>query len=130
MQYGTLPIVSNVGGLADTVININKKHSNLKKATGFVMQQTSSEALYDEIIRAINVFQNPEKWELMIKNGMKRNSSWKRSANEYQKLYKLAILGNNGDNKKDNKIDSQPDPEQSGSTLSSPTQPVLPTSAK
>ena len=91
MRYGTVPVVNNVGGLADTVFNINNKNSNLKKATGFVMQKTSSEALYEEIVRAINVYQNTDSWKALIKNGMNVKSSWKRSAGEYLKLYRQAI---------------------------------------
>lgn len=91
LRYGTVPIVNNVGGLADTVTNLNKKNSNLKKACGFVMQKTSGDALYEEIIRAINCFQNPQTWNSLITNGMKKDFSWKRSAEEYLHLYKEAI---------------------------------------
>jgi starch synthase len=89
-----VPIVNNVGGLSDSIVNINRKNSNLKKATGFVMQKTSSEALYDEIVRAINCHQNIDTWKSLIENGMKRNSGWNKSANEYLKLYKQALKDN------------------------------------
>jgi len=94
--YGTVPVVNNVGGLADTVTNLNKKYNNAKQATGFVMQSTSSDALYDEIIRAINAYQNPELWNAIVQNAMKKDFSWKRSANDYLKLYKIAMSDNTG----------------------------------
>lgn len=91
LRYGTVPIVNNVGGLSDTVTNLNRKNSNLKKACGFVMKDTSGDALYDEIVRAVNSFQNTDTWSSLVTNGMKKDFSWKRSANEYVKLYKRAI---------------------------------------
>ena len=94
LAYGTIPVVNNVGGLSDTVTNLNRKSSNLKKANGFVMQDTSSNALYDEIVRAVNSYQNPQTWNSLITNGMKKDFSWKRSANEYIKLYRQAIEDN------------------------------------
>jgi len=91
LRYGTIPIVNNVGGLTDTVTNLNRNSSNLKQANGFVMQQTSSEALYDEIVRSINAYQNPDIWHALITNAMKKDLSWNRSATEYLELYRKAI---------------------------------------
>lgn len=106
LRYGTVPIVNNVGGLSDTVTNLNRKSSNLKQATGFVMQETSSDALYDEIVRAINAFQNPDIWNAIVANAMKKDFSWKRSANDYLKLYKHAMTANEAKNKKDDQADT------------------------
>ena len=106
LRYGTIPVVNNVGGLSDTVTNLNKKSSNLKQATGFVMQKTSSDALYDEIIRAMNAFQNPDIWNALVTNAMKKDFSWKRSANEYLKLYVQAISANESKKEKADQADS------------------------
>jgi starch synthase len=106
LRYGTIPIVNNVGGLSDTVTSLNKKGSNLKQATGFVMKDTSSDALYDEIIRAMNSYQNPDTWKTLVANAMKKDFTWKRSANDYLKLYKHAISTNELNNEKDNQSDS------------------------
>lgn len=106
LRYGTIPIVNNVGGLSDTVTSLNKKGSNLKQATGFVMRDTSSDALYDEIIRAMNSFQNPDIWNTLVANAMKKDFTWKRSANEYLKLYKQAITTSESNKEKDNQSDS------------------------
>jgi len=91
LRYGTVPIVNNVGGLADSVTDLNEQHSNLNQANGFIMKQTSSEALYVQIVKAINVYQDQDKWSRLMKNGMCKDFSWTHSANEYITLYNVAI---------------------------------------
>ncbi|MFH1612197.1 MAG: glycogen synthase GlgA [bacterium] len=78
LRYGTVPIVRETGGLADT---INEKN-------GFIFEEYSSGALLETIKNAHNVFkQNKKKWLEIVKNGMKQDFSWKKSAKEYEKLY-------------------------------------------
>ena len=91
LRYGTVPIVNNVGGLADSVIDLNEKHSNLEVETGLVMKQTTGKALYSQIVKAINVYQDQSKWLRLIKNGMQKDFSWKHSASDYVELYKMAL---------------------------------------
>ncbi|HEY5604774.1 MAG TPA: glycogen synthase GlgA [Gammaproteobacteria bacterium] len=91
LRYGTIPIVTNVGGLADSVTDLDDEHSNLDAATGFIMKQTSAAALYTQIVKAINVYQDQDQWTRLIKNGMGRNFSWVHSANAYISLYETAL---------------------------------------
>ncbi|WP_455222425.1 glycogen synthase GlgA [Kaarinaea lacus] len=91
LRYGTIPIVNNVGGLADSVTDLNEQYGNLDVASGFIMKQTSSEALYMQIVKAINVYQDQDKWSRLMKNGMSKDFSWTRSANEYVNLYNTAL---------------------------------------
>lgn len=91
LRYGTIPIVNNVGGLADSVTDLNEQYGNLNVATGFIMKQTSSEALYTQIVKAINIYQDPNKWLQLMKNGMNKDFSWARSANDYITLYDSAL---------------------------------------
>ncbi len=90
-RYGTIPIVNNVGGLTDSVTNLSDQYSNIEQATGLTMKQTSSEALYTQIVKAINVYQDQSKWLRLIKNGMQKDFSWKSSANDYVSLYEQAL---------------------------------------
>ena len=82
MTYGSLPIVRGVGGLKDTVIPVEKK-----KATGFVFNENSPEALWTEIKKALRLFKDKNLWSDIQKNGMMKDFSWKRSALRYIKLY-------------------------------------------
>ncbi|WP_455202138.1 glycogen synthase GlgA [Kaarinaea lacus] len=91
LRYGTIPIVNNVGGLADSVIDLNDQYTNLKHATGLVMKETTGKALYSQIVKAINVYQDQSKWLSLVKNGMQKDFSWKHSAMDYVDLYKTAL---------------------------------------
>jgi starch synthase len=85
LKYGTPPIVRETGGLADTIANYDG--SNLKTATGFSFREHTGQELLKTIKNALSTFQNKKVWKQIIKNGMKQDWSWKRSAGEYNKLY-------------------------------------------
>ena len=90
MRYGTLPIVRETGGLADTVENFDDDKGDA--GTGFVFQWESSEALSDTIHWAIYTFRNrPKAWRRMQERAMKTDLSWEKSASEYAQLYSKAI---------------------------------------
>jgi len=91
LRYGTIPIVNNVGGLSDTVLDVNHSQTNLDKATGFVMKSTGVKELYQQIVRAINLYQDSDKWLTLISNGMRKDYSWKQSARAYLDLYRAAL---------------------------------------
>jgi starch synthase len=91
LRYGTIPIVNNVGGLADTIDDLDEDSTNLDQATGFIMKETTTTALYSEIVRAIHLYQKPGDWLTLVKNGMQRDFSWQRSANAYVELYHTVL---------------------------------------
>lgn len=87
MRYGTVPIVRETGGLKDTV-PIYKKIKGKINGVGFVFKQENSQALYKTIIKALKVYDNKKDWEILQKNCMRQDFSWRQSAQEYVKLYK------------------------------------------
>ncbi|NWF90483.1 MAG: glycogen synthase, partial [Ignavibacteriaceae bacterium] len=91
LVYGTVPIVRETGGLADTVIKYDDK---TEEGNGFVFKKYEAEALLKEIDRAIKLFSDKKKWTKIIRNGMKMDFSWNTSAKKYVELYKT-ILDNN-----------------------------------
>jgi starch synthase len=91
LRYGTVPLVNNVGGLANSVTDLNEGYTNLEQATGLVMKQTTSQALYTQIVKAINVYQDQSKWVSIMRNGMRKDFSWKHSAKDYVRLYETAL---------------------------------------
>ncbi|MCA9302296.1 glycogen synthase [Candidatus Nomurabacteria bacterium] len=84
MWYGALPIVHNVGGLKDTVVD---------GKNGFVFDDYSSKALSEAIIRASEVYKNRPVLDEMIKSAMLADFSWKISALEYKRLYEDLVRG-------------------------------------
>ena len=83
MRYGTLPLVSNVGGLNDTVKDVLVG----KDATGFVFDNTDYFGLVNCFYNACGLYHN-DRLSNMIINGMNGDYSWRSSAKEYLELYK------------------------------------------
>ena len=87
LRYGTLPIVRNTGGLADTVVDATESNRKNAIATGFKFDQTTAEALEETIVRALDLFQRPRIWRKMMITAMEQNYSWEQSADTYLQLY-------------------------------------------
>jgi starch synthase len=91
LRYGTPPVVNNTGGLADTVVDVSLKTLKDKTATGFVVKQADSEALYSTIINALDLYKNTKLWQQLCKTAMGQELGWEASALEYQKLYQAEV---------------------------------------
>ena len=91
LRYGTLPIVSKVGGLADTVVNTNNENIKQGIATGFVLSDYSATALTQTINKAIEYYANKKIWRQLQLNAMNYNHSWDNSAEHYIQLYKSVL---------------------------------------
>jgi starch synthase len=92
LRYGCVPLVSRVGGLADTVIDANEAAIEAGVATGIVFAPAEPYALRDAIMRAISLYGRPKVWRKMQRRGMKSDVSWHASAEKYAKLYR-GLLG-------------------------------------
>jgi starch synthase len=91
--YGTLPIVRAVGGLDDTIDNYNEDTGT---GTGFKFSSISAHALYNTIGWAVSTYYDrPAHMQNMITSAMKKDYSWKKSAQIYVKLYNSAIVETN-----------------------------------
>ena len=89
MAYGTLPIVREVGGLKDTVIDVDVEPEN---ATGFSFHYPLAKDLLITMQRALIFYlQQPEKMRQTQLRAMKQNFSWHQSALEYVEMYRRAI---------------------------------------
>lgn len=95
MRYGTIPIVRRTGGLADTVIDATLENIKNKTATGFVFDKASSDELLLCIQRALKLFHDEKKWTGLQINGMSRDVSWHKRAEEYTSLYQKLLPDNN-----------------------------------
>jgi starch synthase len=92
LAYGTPPIVRNVGGLADTIVDATAETIADGSATGFKFSPYTGEAMLACIDRALEVFfKQPEKWRAIQKNGMKQDWSWQKSAAQYVDVYDRAL---------------------------------------
>lgn len=83
LKYGTVPIVRKVGGLADTIVDVDAGNDG----TGFVFEEYSGKALLDTVKRAVELYQKNRTWIKIMKQGMVQDYSWKKSAGKYTSLF-------------------------------------------
>lgn len=86
-RYGTLPLVSGVGGLKDTVVDLK---SDPAKGTGFVFEP-NDEAFLQGLTDSMALYGDKKAFETALKRAMKRDFSWKRVTAEYEALYRESI---------------------------------------
>jgi starch synthase len=91
LRYGSIPVVSRTGGLAETVIDANDAAMNAQVATGFQFHPVTTDGLCHAIRRAIDVYNNPKQWQQLQTHGMKARFSWERSAGQYAALFRSLI---------------------------------------
>ena len=87
LRYGTLPVVSRVGGLADTVIDANEAALRDGVGTGFVFSPVDAHQLGVALDRACDVFFDRPRWQRMQRRAMTRDVGWDASAEAYREIY-------------------------------------------
>lgn len=91
LRYGTVPIVRDTGGLADTITDVRSGNISNGKVNGFSFKEYNSDLLLATLIRAIDLFKNKDQWTNLMKNGMAQDWSWEKSAREYYGLYEKVV---------------------------------------
>jgi starch synthase len=91
LVYGTVPVVRETGGLADTVERFNEKTG---EGNGFVFKKYDGDELLKELTRAVKLFNDKKTWMKIMRNGMKEDFSWHSSAKKYIDLYKTILNSN------------------------------------
>lgn len=85
MRYGTLPIVRETGGLADTVAAYNEYDGS---GTGFSFKNYNADEMMGIINYAMRTYYDKrDAWDGIVKNAMKGDFSWEASADKYIALY-------------------------------------------
>lgn len=87
LRYGCVPVVSRIGGLADTVIDANPAAIAAEVATGVVFDPGSAHALYEALRKAVYLYHDSKLWKKIQRRGMKSDVSWDTSAARYADLY-------------------------------------------
>lgn len=93
MRYGTVPIVREVGGLADTVRAYDER-TNL--GNGFTFKTYDPAVLLETLRKAWTLYQKKAIWNQLVSNCMAVDSSWKRSAGRYHQLYRQLASSESG----------------------------------
>lgn len=89
MRYGSVPIGSRVGGMADTIVDPGRGASNgaMRGANGILFDGEQPEDMLGAIHRVMALRSTPELWRAVQINGMKTDYSWERSAPAYLSAY-------------------------------------------
>ncbi|EGV20000.1 Glycogen synthase [Thiocapsa marina 5811] len=88
LRYGTVPVVREVGGLADTVFDKDYSHRPLHERNGYVFRDFDNAGLESALGRAIACYRNhPEHFRELMKNGMRTDYSWSTPGQDYLNIY-------------------------------------------
>ncbi|MFH1360441.1 MAG: glycogen/starch synthase [Candidatus Omnitrophota bacterium] len=88
LHYGTIPIVSDRGGLVDTVKPLESAAGN---GNGFVMPAYDAKTLIREMERAVEVFKRKDDFRDLIARAFQVDFSWEKSAQDYVRLYRQCL---------------------------------------
>lgn len=83
MRYGAIPVVTDVGGLHDTVVDADAFPED---GTGFVAEEPDEEAVASAIARADRAHRSDRGDEIRVR-GMLRDWSWTQPAAQYLSIY-------------------------------------------
>ncbi|MCX7326695.1 MAG: glycogen synthase GlgA [Hyphomicrobiales bacterium] len=83
LRYGTVPVVSRVGGLADTVED---------GITGVVFDALTADGLRGALRRTADLFATPRRFAALGRAGMGRDVSWHGPARQYADLYRALVV--------------------------------------
>jgi starch synthase len=84
LKYGALPVARATGGIQEIIEDYDP---TMERGFGFLCYAHSSEAFWDSIKRAVDVFRDSSTWPQLIHRAMERDFSWERSADAYQQVY-------------------------------------------
>ena len=86
MCYGAVPVTRPVGGIWDTVVDV--EDTGDARGTGFVFRAATARGMIDCIGRALNLYLDRKAWQSLQQVVMKRDFGWERSARRYNELYR------------------------------------------
>lgn len=91
LRYGTVPVVRETGGLADTIVDATPQALAAGTANGFSFREDNPLALSETLARAVDCYRRPDVWSKLVATGMQQDWSWARSARQYVKLYQQTV---------------------------------------
>lgn len=96
LRYGAIPLVTRVGGLADTIIDANEMALEAGTGTGIMFSPPNADMFRAAVQRAAALYEDQTTWRRMMKNAMRTDVSWARSAARYAALYRAVVAERGG----------------------------------
>jgi starch synthase len=88
LKYGALPVARATGGIQEIIEDYDPTAGS---GYGFLCYEYSSEAFWDAIKRAREIFRDRKVWTMLMKRAMRREFSWDASAQRYEQVYKELV---------------------------------------
>jgi starch synthase len=88
LRYGALPVARVIGGIQEIIEDYDPATDS---GYGFLCYEYSSEAFWDAIKRARQIFGDRQLWIKLMRRAMARNFSWEASAQRYEALYRELV---------------------------------------
>jgi starch synthase len=89
LKYGALPVARVTGGIQEIIEDYDTAADS---GYGFLCYEYSSEAFWDAMKRARQIFRDKVVWTKLMKRAMAQNFSWDVAAQRYEALY-AEVLG-------------------------------------
>ncbi len=88
LRYGTIPVVREVGGLADTVFDKDHSHRPFHERNGYSFRDYDRTGLESALGRAIACYyHHPDDFRALMKNAMRSDYSWNLPGKDYLNIY-------------------------------------------
>jgi len=88
MKYGTLPIVREVGGLADTVFDVDYSDRPSEIRNGYVFKTFDNGGIESALVRAVGLWNHyPGRFREVMLQAMKWDYSWNEPGRHYLNIY-------------------------------------------
>lgn len=83
LRYGTVPIVRETGGLADSITDWDAPEGG----NGFTFQSYNAHDMLGAVRRALGLYRQAEEWPQAVETALRCDFSWAASAQKYLDLY-------------------------------------------
>src|SRR5262245_62611353 len=88
LNYGALPVARVTGGIQEIIEDYDP---TADRGYGFLCYEYSSDAFWDAVKRARQIFRDQRLWAKLMKRAMARNFSWDVSGERYEALYRELV---------------------------------------
>jgi starch synthase len=84
LKYGALPVARATGGIQEIIEDYDPTSDS---GYGFLCYEYSTEAFWDAIKRAREIFRDHDVWTKLMTRAMERDFSWAMAAQSYEEVY-------------------------------------------
>lgn len=88
LRYGTVPIVRETGGLADSVEPVDPTTG---RGTGLRFKPFTAAALEEALCAALDLYAKPRVWSRVMRNAMAQDFSWEHQGAQYVQLFERLV---------------------------------------